>query len=75
VQEINFGNFTYSKDEKGNFIYKAKDSKAINKKGNLKPQYKDLPRVKAIYSIEENWTKEFESIVIEGLKEGLKQLK
>ncbi len=69
---IDFPNFKFKQDPQGNWIWKSINP--LTKKGNLKAEYKDLPRLKAIYQIEEQWTKDFESMVQEGLKEGLKQL-
>lgn len=47
---ISIGNFIASQDEKGNWIYKAKESnKLIN---SLKPKYREKPQFKLLGDIE-----------------------
>lgn len=64
--------FKYTKDKDGNFKY---DVEPFKKDGTLKPEYKDLPRLKVIHEIEDKWVKAFKTQIEQGLKIGLKELK
>jgi len=65
---LEFPLFTASLNEKGEWIYKSKEGVKLN--GSLKAQYKDLPRVKAIYELEANVKENFkETVVRQSIKE------
>lgn len=57
--------FSSELDEKtGMWITKAKPVSSFKtKEGKLKPKYRDLPRVKAIYEIEENIKREYKETI------------
>jgi hypothetical protein len=67
--------FEWKQNDVGEWVFKAKQSKALNQKGVLKPEYKDLPRYKAIYGIERYMQSEFENSINEGLRDVFKILK
>ena len=48
MDPIKIGSFIYSKDEKDNWSYKA-DLAPFKKNGNLRKEYKDLPRFQVIF--------------------------
>lgn len=54
---IEVGNFDYSLNEKGEWIYKAKEPEAFKKDGTLKAQYKELPQFDIIYKIDDHASK------------------
>lgn len=64
-QNINIGNFQYSQDDKGNWIYKAIDVKKVNKKAS----YKDVPQYKAIQTFEDQYKNEYKLILDQAIKE------
>jgi len=51
----------FEQNEKGEWIYKAEDSKFKTQKGTLKAQYKDLPRYKLIYNYEDHFRAQFDN--------------
>lgn len=63
--KIEFPLFTAELDVNGKWIYKSKPIEPKKKDGTLKKQYKDLPRVKGIYEIEEKMNKEFEANILD----------
>ena len=66
---LDFPLFTSTLDEKGNWIHKSKDLQFKKKSGALKAQYKDLPRVKAIYEIETNIKNDFKKTLENTVKD------
>lgn len=64
-QNINIGNFQYSQDDKGNWIYKSIDVKKVNKNA----KYQDLPQYKAIESFEDIYKHEYKLILDQAIKE------
>ena len=50
--EIKVGNFIAIQDDKGDWIYKAQESKALKKDGTLKAEYKEMPRFKILTEME-----------------------
>lgn len=58
---IKVGNFEATQNDKGEWIYKAENPKL--KSGKLKAKYRDLPRYKAIYKIEDEYKKDFNSML------------
>ena len=61
---IEFPTFSASLDEDGKWIYKSKPIEPKKKNGTLKARYKDLPRVKAIYEIEDALSKSYKRDVL-----------
>lgn len=55
---IKVGGYIYDLNEKGEWVFKAKDSDPVDVKGALKPKYKDLPRYKLIYDIEKDMNRQ-----------------
>lgn len=58
---LKVGNFKATQNEEGEWIYKAESPKL--KSGKLKAKYRDLPRYKAIYVIEDEYKKSFDSLL------------
>ena len=63
--QIKVGNFIAERNEKGEWLYKADQVKPFKKDGNLKAQYRDLPRFKAIMEYETVLNKQYQKTVIE----------
>lgn len=66
---IEFPLFSSTLDENGNWIHKSKDLQFKKKDGTLKAQYKDLPRVKAIYEIEASVKNDFKKTLENTVKD------
>lgn len=60
MQPITIGNFDYSQDEKGNWIYKAKDFVPLKKE---KPKYQEKPQYKLQEKIEQQSKSRFNKIM------------
>lgn len=71
---IEFPTFSATIDEEGKWIYKSKPVNAKKKNGTLKAGYKDLPRVKAIYTIEKAMNSQFKKTIDASMKEINKKL-
>jgi len=69
MDPIKIGNFIYSKDEKNGWIYKADYSGPFKKNGNLKKEYKDLPRFPVIFTYEKKEVEDFEKGLGEAIKD------
>lgn len=61
MQPIQIGNFEYTQDDKGQWIYKAKPSSPLS--SSDKPKYKEKPQFKLQETIE-NASKERFSLVL-----------
>ncbi len=68
-ENIKIGNFTYNKDEKGNWLWKAESLKPFKKNGNLKSAYHDLPRFKVIVEYENREIKDFQNSLEQSVKD------
>jgi hypothetical protein len=51
MQPIQIGNFEYTKDDKGEWIYKAKESNSLSSK-KVNPKYQEKPQFKLQETIE-----------------------
>lgn len=69
MEDLKIGNFTYNKDDQGNWVYKADKITPFKKNGNLKAQYKDLPRFKAIVQYENQEVKDFQNSLEQSIKD------
>jgi hypothetical protein len=58
-----------SRDEKGVWIYKSNPQAPFKKNGNLKKEYKDLPRFPAIVEYEREEMKDFDRLLHESIKD------
>lgn len=67
--KIEFSTFTAELDEKGHWVYKSKPISPKKQDGTLKKKYKDLPRVEAIYEIEEEMNKRFQENLLDSFKQ------
>ena len=67
--KIEFPTFTAELNENGHWVYKSKPVSPKKQDGTLKRQYKDLPRVEAIYEIEENMNKRFQENLLDSFKQ------
>ena len=70
---ITVGNFKYSQDEDGNWIYKASDSLKLPSK--KKPEYREKPFFKIQYEIEGNSKKRFQDFAKKSVLEITNYLK
>ena len=68
MDDLKIGNFTYSQDDEGNWIYRTTKITPFKKNGSLKTQYKDLPRFKAIVEYEDREEKEFNNLLEQSIK-------
>lgn len=68
MDPIKIGSFIYSKDEKDNWSYKA-DLAPFKKNGNLRKEYKDLPRFPVIFTYEKKEVEDFEKGLGEAIKD------
>ena len=67
--KIQIGAFDYSKNEKGDWVFKADESKLFNKDKTLKNQFAELPRYKVIPQYEEEMINEYQDLLSQGIKE------
>jgi hypothetical protein len=65
---INIGQYSYRFFE-GEWFWKANEGKIFKKDGTLTKRMHDLPAYKAIYGIEDAVKKEYDKIMIKGVKE------
>jgi hypothetical protein len=70
---LQIGNFTYSKDENGSWIYKANDPAPLA--SNKEAVYKEKPLFDLQLTIENNSSKKFEQIAKNNIIEIAKYLK
>lgn len=59
----------YSQDPDGNWIYKADNLTPFKKNGNLKKEYKDLPRYPVIVEWENKELKDYQNSLSEAIKD------
>lgn len=67
--KIEFPLFTATLDEDNQWIYKANTTNIKKKDGTLKKKYKDLPRIKVIYEIEDKLNKRYKNMLDSSMKE------
>jgi hypothetical protein len=70
---IQIGNFSYTKDDKGNWIYKANDPAPLS--SNKEAVYQEKPLFDLQLTIENNSSKKFEQIAKNNIIEIAKYLK
>lgn len=58
-----------SQNDKGVWLYKANTLGPFKQNGNLKKEYKDLPRFKVIVEYEDQEVKDFEVSITEAVKD------
>lgn len=73
MQPILIGNFEYTKDDKGAWIYKAKQSAPLS--SSVKPKYKEQPQFKLQTQIEGSAKKRFGTVLNASVLEITKFLK
>lgn len=63
------GSIIYEQTENGDWVYKAANSVPFKKNGNLKKEYRDLPRFKCIVQYEDKELKDYQQSISEAIKD------
>jgi hypothetical protein len=74
MQSISIGNFDYSQNEKGEWIYKAKESKPLIK-SNKPAKYREKPQYQLQETIEGKSKEKFNKIIGKTVLEVTKYIK